>query len=91
LETIDVDGITSTTILYLAIKQFGGVISFRLPLRSEGYGLSAEAIKKVEPNISLIVTVDNGTSAHEALKVAKSKGIDVIGTDHHEILGKHPD
>ncbi len=86
----DVDGITSTTILFTALKRFKGNVSFRLPLRSEGYGLSAEAIKQVEPNTSLIITVDNGSSAHEALKVAKEKGIDVIVTDHHEILGEFP-
>lgn len=86
----DVDGITSTTILYSALKRFKADVSFRLPLRSEGYGLSPDAIREVEESTSLIITVDNGSSAHEAMQVAKSKGIDVIVTDHHEILGEYP-
>ena len=35
--------------------------------------------------------MDNGSSAHDAMKIAKQYGIDVIVTDHHEITGKHPD
>ncbi|MBU8880099.1 single-stranded-DNA-specific exonuclease RecJ [Bacillus sp. FJAT-29790] len=86
----DVDGITATSILYLALKKFTGKVSYRLPLRNEGYGLSIQSMQKVDDNISLIVTVDNGTSSHEALQLAKEKGIDVIVTDHHEILGPYP-
>lgn len=86
----DYDGITSTSLLYLALKRFGGNVSYLLPLRSVGYGLSAQAMKQVGENISLMITVDNGTSSHEAMKVSKDKGIDGIATDHHEILGPHP-
>ncbi|KAB7704907.1 single-stranded-DNA-specific exonuclease RecJ [Bacillus aerolatus] len=87
----DVDGVTSTSILLLALKRFTADVSFRLPLRSEGYGLSAQAMEKVSDGTSLIITVDNGTSSHEAMRIAKARGIDVIVTDHHEILGMHPD
>ncbi|MBS4171813.1 single-stranded-DNA-specific exonuclease RecJ [Bacillus sp. FJAT-49736] len=86
----DCDGMTSTSLLYLALKHFNGNVSYRLPLRSEGYGLSGQAMKQVKEGISLIITVDNGTSSHEAMKVAKEKGIDVIVTDHHEVLGPYP-
>lgn len=86
----DCDGITSTSLLYLALRQFKGEVTYRLPLRSEGYGLSAHAMTQVEADISLVITVDNGTSSHEAMMVAKEKGIDVIVTDHHEILGPYP-
>jgi single-stranded-DNA-specific exonuclease len=86
----DCDGITSTSLLYLALKKFKGNVTYRLPLRSEGYGLSAQAMKQVEENVSLVITVDNGTSSHEAMKVAKDRGIDIIVTDHHEILGPYP-
>lgn len=86
----DCDGITSTSLLYLALRQFKGEVTYRLPLRSEGYGLSAHAMKQVDADISLVITVDNGTSSHEAMMVAKEKGIDVIVTDHHEILGPYP-
>ncbi|MBM7620166.1 single-stranded-DNA-specific exonuclease [Bacillus tianshenii] len=87
----DCDGITSTTIMYKGIKKFGGNVQFRLPLRSEGYGLSQTTIDELHDSISLIITVDNGSSAHQAMTAAKKKGIDVIVTDHHEILGEHPD
>ncbi|WP_044748903.1 single-stranded-DNA-specific exonuclease RecJ [Bacillus alveayuensis] len=87
----DVDGITSTTIMYKALKYFKADVHYRLPIRSEGYGLSPQAIEKVPNNVSLIITVDNGSSAHPAMEVAKRRGIDVIVTDHHEVLGPHPD
>lgn len=86
----DCDGITSTSLLYLALRKFKGEVTYRLPLRSEGYGLSADAMKQIDEDISLVITVDNGTSSHEAMMVAKEKGIDVIVTDHHEILGPYP-
>ena len=62
----------------------------RLPLREEGYGLSPLAVNSLPENISLLITVDNGSSAHPAIRRAKEKGIDVIVTDHHEVLGEHP-
>ncbi|MFA1711487.1 single-stranded-DNA-specific exonuclease RecJ [Peribacillus frigoritolerans] len=88
----DADGITSTSIVFLALKQFGANVSFRLPTREDGYGITAESIEKADQqNISLIITVDNGSSAHDAMTAAKQVGIDIIVTDHHEILGNHPD
>ncbi|PLS17622.1 single-stranded-DNA-specific exonuclease RecJ [Bacillus sp. M6-12] len=86
----DVDGISSSTLLYQALKMFKANVYFRLPIRSEGYGLSPMAVDKLPDDIALIITVDNGSSAHPALEVAKRKGIDVIVTDHHDILGAHP-
>lgn len=87
----DCDGITSSSILYLALKELGAVVTTQLPLRSEGYGLSMNAVQQLPENISLIITVDNGSSAHDALRTAKEKGIDVIVTDHHEVLNDRPD
>ncbi|NRF89865.1 single-stranded-DNA-specific exonuclease RecJ [Paenibacillus frigoriresistens] len=88
----DVDGICSSTLLFQALTSFSANISFRLPLRSEGYGINEIQIKQIAAlGTSLIITVDNGSNAHPAFQVAKSIGIDVIVTDHHEILSKHPD
>jgi single-stranded-DNA-specific exonuclease len=87
----DCDGITSSTIMVRGLQKLGAIVSSILPLRSEGYGLTASAIDKLAENVSLIITVDNGSSAHDALKAACKKGIDVIVTDHHEILSGHPD
>jgi single-stranded-DNA-specific exonuclease len=87
----DCDGITASSILYLALKGLGADVTTQLPLRSEGYGLSVNAVRQLPENVSLIITVDNGSSAHDALQVAKEKGIDVIVTDHHEVLNDRPD
>jgi single-stranded-DNA-specific exonuclease len=87
----DVDGITSTSILYKGLKILGAKVDFRLPKRLEGYGLSVEAVNRFSAQgTALIVTVDNGSSAHDAIKRAKQIGIDVIVTDHHEILHGNP-
>ncbi|GGG07658.1 single-stranded-DNA-specific exonuclease RecJ [Paenibacillus abyssi] len=87
----DVDGITSASLLYKGLCFFGADVSAVLPTRKDGYGLTAIAIERmvlIDP--ALIITVDNGSNAYEALRYAASKGIDVIVTDHHEITGSHP-
>src|SRR5262249_20428618 len=58
----------------------------------EGYGFHTEAIDKLAASgVSLVITVDVGTTAIEAVNYAKQKGIDTIVTDHHEIPGKLPE
>ncbi|TDK61757.1 single-stranded-DNA-specific exonuclease RecJ [Bacillus salipaludis] len=87
----DADGITSTSILFKCLKKFGANAHYRLPTRADGYGITPEAVKKAaEKNTALIITVDNGSAAHDAMDEAARRGIDVIVTDHHLILGKHP-
>jgi single-stranded-DNA-specific exonuclease len=88
----DVDGITSTSIMKKALDFFQGNVHAELPLREHGYGITVSAIErlKAKHQPSLIITVDNGSNAHEALRYAKKEGIDVIVTDHHEILDYHP-
>lgn len=79
----DVDGIDATTILYHAIFKYMGIPpKTRLPKRfSEGYGLSVKIIDEI--NSGLVITVDNGIAAAEAVRHAKDKGLAVIVTDHH--------
>lgn len=86
----DVDGITATSTLYLALNRLGAQVGYYLPNRLvEGYGLSPEGINKVAENgTTLIITVDTGITAIEEIEYARSKGIDVIVTDHHE-PGEH--
>ena len=80
----DVDGITSTTILYEYLKQRGVDVQCRLPLESDGYGLSKKAIEEFSAQDgTLIITVDCGISNFEEIDYAVSLGIDVIVTDHH--------
>lgn len=84
----DVDGITATALLTRALRRFGiARVSSDMPDRfSEGYGLTAARVEKaVEEGHHLIVTVDNGTSAHEAAERAVELGIDLIVTDHHSL------
>ncbi len=82
----DVDGITSTTLLYMVFNKLGANVDFYLPNRlTEGYGLTEQSIDLAKENgVSLIVTVDTGVTAVTEIAYAKSIGIDVIITDHHE-------
>ena len=84
----DVDGITSVTILYSALKNLGAEVDTYIPNRlEEGYGLNLAAIKKAHKSgFGLIITVDCGITSFKETEYAKSMGIDVIITDHHEVL-----
>lgn len=84
----DGDGITSTTLLLKCLQFLGADVSYKVPMRAEGYGLKASSIHRLPDNISLIITVDNGTTCHQALTSAAKRGIEVIVTDHHEISEK---
>lgn len=83
----DVDGITSTSLCYLALTAIGAKVSYYIPLRDEGYGLSIEALSSIrDQGGSFVITVDCGvTSINEAIH-AKNIGIDLIITDHHDII-----
>lgn len=82
----DVDGVTSTTILYKSLKALGAEVEYFIPNRIEdGYGLSADAVRKLaEKGIKLLVTCDNGIAAPEEIALAKELGMRVIVYDHHE-------
>lgn len=95
----DVDGISGTAILWETLHELGANALPYIPHRvDEGYGLSIKGIQNVQShppaggsNIKLIITVDNGIVAHEAVEFANKQGIDVIITDHHvvpEVLPK---
>ena len=80
----DVDGVTSTTILYDYLKSRGLDVQCRLPLESDGYGLSKKAVEEFAAQEgTLIITVDCGISNYDEIAYATSLGIDVIITDHH--------
>ncbi len=88
----DVDGITSTTILYKFLEEIDAKVDYYLPNRiQEGYGLNNEAIDVIcEKGTNLLITVDCGISGYDEVEYAKSKGLDVIVTDHHECPEKIP-
>lgn len=83
----DADGVTSTAILYKAIKKCGGDVAYHIPHReNEGYGMSIERIEIIaEDGYDLIISCDNGISAINEVKRAKELGLKVIVTDHHEL------
>ena len=81
----DVDGTTSTSMLYAYFKQREFDVLYYIPDRyKEGYGVSLESIDYSDDNcVKLIITVDCGIKAVNEVKYANSKGIDVIVCDHH--------
>ncbi|ABQ71070.1 single-stranded-DNA-specific exonuclease RecJ [Rhizorhabdus wittichii RW1] len=88
----DVDGATSAALLIRLLRDLGLRAGFYIPDRlMEGYGPSGEALLKIgEGGTRLIVTVDCGAQAFEALKLASDAGIDVIVVDHHKCAAELP-
>lgn len=89
----DVDGITSVAILWHGIRLLGGEASYYIPHRiDEGYGLHPEAITQIcDSGAQLIISVDCGVTAIEPARIAKERGVELIITDHHEMLETLPD
>ena len=88
----DVDGITSTFILYKTLKDLGANIYYDIPNRFvDGYGLSYSKIYEIiNDDFNLVITVDNGIKSTFEAKVLKENGVDLIITDHHEQEGELP-
>lgn len=82
----DVDGVTSTSLLYLALRKLGANASYYIPNRLDnGYGLSESSIEEaVRRGCKVLITVDCGITATEEIELANRIGIDTIVTDHHE-------
>ena len=81
----DVDGTTSTVIIKTAIEMAGGQAGFFIPHRiRDGYGIRESALERAAANgVKLIVSVDTGIRAQQAVRRANQLGMDVIVTDHH--------
>lgn len=82
----DCDGITSTVLVYSYLETMGADVMYYLPDRhEEGYGLNNGAVESIAAEgATLIITVDNGISAHDEIEYASQLGIEVIVTDHHQ-------
>ena len=89
----DCDGVTATVILYQYLSMLGAEVDYYIPKReSEGYGLNCDAVRRIhERGTSLIVTVDNGISALEEVRLANSLGMTVVVTDHHQVGEELPE
>ncbi|MBT3200097.1 MAG: single-stranded-DNA-specific exonuclease RecJ [Phycisphaerales bacterium] len=88
----DVDGITATAILHAVLRLVDANVDYYVPHRmEEGYGLNVEAIDKlVADGAEMLITVDCGVSAVEAVAHATAAGLEVIVTDHHTLGDELP-
>ncbi len=86
----DADGMTSTALLLRALRN--APVHYRIPSRmTEGYGLNSRMVQELHrEGVRLILTVDNGISAHEPIQLAKALGLTVIVTDHHDLPPQLP-
>lgn len=83
----DVDGVTSTYILYKGLIGLHAKCDKFIPHRiKDGYGLHENAIRRArEDGVEVILTCDNGIAAADAVSLAKEFGMTVVVTDHHEV------
>ncbi|MCQ2521549.1 MAG: single-stranded-DNA-specific exonuclease RecJ [Lachnospiraceae bacterium] len=83
----DIDGIMATAILMKGFSFFGAVVDYSIPHRvKDGYGLNSSLVTKAHNSgVDTIVTCDNGISAKVPIDLAKSYGMTVVVTDHHEV------
>ncbi|MBZ0156797.1 MAG: single-stranded-DNA-specific exonuclease RecJ [Alphaproteobacteria bacterium] len=84
----DADGVTATAIMVEGLRERGGDVHYFIPDRlAHGYGFGPAGIEKaIAIGAKLIITVDCGITSFEAVVTARSLGIDVIVTDHHEAV-----
>lgn len=82
----DADGISSTTVMLRTLQELGANVDYMIPNRfTHGYGPHTELFQQLhESGVDLIITVDNGISGIEPIRIAKELDMDVIVTDHHE-------
>lgn len=84
----DADGVCATAILWEVLFEYGLDVMPYIPDRfNEGYGINSDTIKNLkssDPDLGLIITVDNGIVADAAIETANDLNIDVIITDHHQ-------
>ncbi|KZS51405.1 single-stranded-DNA-specific exonuclease RecJ [Rhizobium anhuiense] len=88
----DVDGAASSALMYRFLSHFGVKVNIYIPDRVfEGYGPNPAAINQLIDNgAQLIVTVDCGSTSHEALSAAAARNVDVVVIDHHQVTHELP-
>ena len=88
----DADGMTSTALLLRTLRTLGAEPQAAIPSRmADGYGLNCSMVNELhDAGVRLIVTVDNGVAAHEALNRAEDLGMEVVLTDHHTLPKTRP-
>ena len=88
----DTDGVAGTAVLVQALRELGARVVPYLPDRvDEGHGLNPDAVRSLQAQgVSLMVTVDCGSSSIEEVELASSLRVDAIITDHHSLSANHP-
>lgn len=89
----DADGMTSTALLLRALRWLGADVEYAIPSRmQEGYGINTRIVEEfANEGVGLILTVDNGIAAHDAIALAVELGLTVIITDHHDLPPELPE
>ena len=83
----DIDGICSIYILFKGMKKLGATVDYDVPDRVlDGYGINENLIRKAhDAGVKVIITCDNGIAAISQVEYAKSLGMKVVVTDHHDV------
>lgn len=89
----DVDGQTATTLLVEALRSLDAQVVYHIPVRAdEGHGVNLRGLQRLlAQGIGLLLTCDTGVAAHDAVAFARSQGVDVLITDHHDLPAALPD
>lgn len=88
----DADGMTSTALLIRALRWLGAKVDYAIPSRmQDGYGINRRLVAEfAAQGVGIVLTVDNGIAAYDAIAHAKELGLIVIITDHHDVPDKLP-
>jgi len=82
---LDADGQTSTALLFEALSALGAHVDYAVPAPDEGHGLHLSAVQEaLRQGVALLITCDTGTGDIASVRRARSSGMDVIITDHHD-------
>jgi single-stranded-DNA-specific exonuclease len=89
----DVDGQTATSLLVQTLQAFNANVTYYIPVRArESHGVHIPSLEKLIDNgAKLVITCDTGITAHEAVTYARSRGVDMVITDHHDPEETLPD
>ncbi len=88
----DADGMTSTALLLRSLRWLGAQVDYAIPSRMhEGYGINKRIVEEFKRDgFGIVITVDNGISAYDAIARARELGLIVIVTDHHDVPQQLP-
>jgi len=89
----DLDGVTATVVLFRLLSALQAQVKFHIPVKGkERHGLFAQSVvEQADERVRLVVTVDCGITNRQAVAALKRRGIDVVVTDHHEVVDEVPD